>query len=599
VGGIDGIGAAAPRSTATEKVFQLSEKVSISSGRHFFTGGAALLHYNNDRYYAGNSGELGGFTFASFKDFLLGNPGTQSRGFGSPWTHVQDRVGLFAQDDWKVRSNLTVNLGLRWEYMSPLVEKNNRQVNYDLGGIQSGSDLPKDGSKPPSATGQAIFYKTIPADAHCENIPAGCATTDQRGLYDAYYGGISPRLGFAWTVNSKTIVRGAYGLVRYQEGTGGNNRLTQNSPFVPADLSGPWPAGRSLSQGFSEPLPGVGSGQVRYFADLVPQKTHQWNVFVERQLTGTMSLSAGYVGNRASNIMAFEFLNQSVPKPSLGEGNFNWDTPFAAVLPNVSFIRGTTSSGKSEYNGLQVALRQRRSKGLEFLASYTYGKALQDNNGFYGAGWSGNSNYTEHTGNQIGVQNVRNPDADWGPAFYDVRHNLSVSANYELPFARGKAWGGWNVSAVMSAHSGFPVTVREGSWWPLRSGTVPPGQERSDIVAGQEVNLKGDWSKPASDQGSRYLNINAFKQPAWGTYGNSPVGVGRGPGFFNVDMAVEKDFSLGGSRALAFRLEAFNVLNHANKGMPNNDRLDAANFGTITYVENSPRILEFAARFRF
>jgi hypothetical protein len=404
-------------------------------------------------------------------------------------------------------------------------------------------------------------------------------------------------------------VRGAYGLVQYQEGAGANNRLTQNVPFVPADAILQTPS--SVDSGFSGIIQGsagtVASGQIRVFDnDLKPQLTHQWNVGIERQLTDAMSVSALYVGHRATRVIAFH--NPGQPLPGVGDPS-TWGTqerrPFAAQLPNVSAVRQTSSDAKSAYNGLQVSLRHRRTKGLEFMANYTFSKATQDNAGFYGAGWGGTSNFTFHGKGGDGDQDVRNPEADKGPSFFDNKHNFVLSANYELPFGKGRAkgsdWsgitqailGGWNVSTIFIAHSGFPVTVNDG--WAIRSLQPSFTQERPDRVgdAGQASGF--NWADP----NSRYLDPNGFRQAELGTFGDAGVGILRGPGYYNIDLGLEKDFSFGGSRVLTLRAEAFNVLNHANMGMPNPTWSDTANFGKITYTENQPRILEFALKFRW
>ncbi len=168
--------------------------------------GGQWLHYSMGQDYASNSGLLGsfgfngGYTGFGFADFLLDQVSSKSASAGrSPWTQLQNRIGVFFQDDFKVNPNLTLNLGLRWEYASPISEEDNKQVNFDIN------------------TGAPI-------------TPGSGGLGD--GLNKAYYGGFSPRLGFAWTANEKTVVRGGYGMVQYQEGTGANCRL----PAEPAVL---------------------------------------------------------------------------------------------------------------------------------------------------------------------------------------------------------------------------------------------------------------------------------------------------------------------------------------------------------------------------
>jgi hypothetical protein len=179
-----------------------------------------------------------------------------------------------------------------------------------------------------------------------------------------------------------------------------------------------------------------------------------------------------------------------------------------------------------------------------------------------------------------------------------------ASANYELPFGRGRTWGsgstgatqallgGWNLSAIATLHSGFPITVTNGSWGGLSSLQPSFGFERP--------NRNGaDGGALADKSWDRWIDAGGFSSPALGTFGDAGVGILRGPGYFNLDAALDKHVELGGQRVLTLRLEAFNVLNHTNKGMPNNNWADAANFGTITSAANAPRILELAVKFSF
>jgi hypothetical protein len=578
--GLSNIGSAAALSESDDKVFQLSEKFSFLKGRHFLSAGAQVLHLVMNRFYAGNEGTLGSFTFSgdvtgnAFSDFLLDKVSRKGIGGGAsgdPWEQSQNRVGLYLQDDFKASSNLTINLGLRWEYTSPLVEKNNQQVNIDL------------------VTG--------------ETIQPGGAFGD--GLYDSYYKGFAPRLGFAWTPNDATVVRGGYGIVQYMEGTGANTRLTMNPPFFTekSQAYAPTAAG-SLSVGFGDL--GPGSGQPRaYQQDLRPQFTQQWNAFIERRLSPSMSISAGYVGSHSAHLVAFRGMNQALP----GVGNpANWAPendrrPLSGLRPDIGLIRYTSSDATANYNGLQLSLRQRRKAGLEFLASYTFSKALTDNQGFYGPGWGGGGTGFTHfnQGTGDGNQNSYDMAADYGPALFDATHVGSVAVSYELPFGKGRSkgaeWsgladallGGWNVSSIVSVRSGFPVTVNQG--W---GGTSLQGNfayQRVDRLPGVDPNASSpDWDG--------WINPAAFTTPAQGTFGDSGVGILRGPGFWNVDLGIDKDFHLGSSRYLTFRIEAFNALNHSNKGMPVRNFFDP-DFGKVLTVANQARILEFAAKLRF
>ena len=206
--GLTPLGAIATDSDTLAKTYQLNEKLTWLKGRHSFKFGGQILHYDQQRFYAGNNGLLGylayngAFTGSAFADFLLDQVSGKGRGGGDPedpWTHVQNRIALFVQDDFKLRSNFTLNAGLRWAYTSPLVEKDNRQSNFDL------------------ETGEQIL--------------ASDGGLEERALYKPYYKGFEPRLGFAWSASDRMVVRGGYGISQFMEGTGANLRLPLNPPF--------------------------------------------------------------------------------------------------------------------------------------------------------------------------------------------------------------------------------------------------------------------------------------------------------------------------------------------------------------------------------
>jgi outer membrane receptor protein involved in Fe transport len=576
--GIDGIGTNAIVHKTDNKVFQVSEKLSLSRGRHYISTGGQWLHYRMGQDYSSNSGLLGnfgfngGFTGFGFADFLLDQVSGKGIGESSPWVQLQDRIGVFVQDDFKVNPNLTLNLGLRWEYASPIREENNQQVNFD---INTGA-----------------------------RIEPGGAFGD--GLYDAYYGGFSPRVGFAWTPNDKTVFRGGYGMVQYQEGTGANCRLPLNPPFF-GDFNRPYVnSPGSMSVGFAD-VADLTNVQLRAWqTDLRPQVTQQWNVFVERRLSDAMSLSVGYVGSHSTHVVAFRDYNQALP----GVGDPSTWAPYQdrrRLAPEgiTGAVRYTSSDAIMNYNGLQVSLRRRRANGLEFLASYTYSKALGDNPGFYGPGWGGYSASSPNTGlGGDGNYNSYDMMLDYGPLWFSARHNLSVAGTYELPIGKdravGKDWGGvtqallggWNVSAIVTVRSGLPGTTTAG-WGPGNSlQNSGFSFERPDVVPGVAPQT-------GSSGWDNYLNPAAFQPAALGTFGNAGIGIWNGPGYWNVDMSIDKQFQFGGSRYLALRLEAFNAFNHPAKGMPVRDITNTAQFGQILTTANDARVLELVAKFVF
>ena len=266
--GLTAPGAIATDSDTLAKTYQLNEKLTWLKGRHTLKFGGQLLHYNQRRFYAGNNGLLGfinfngAFTGFAFSDFLLDLASSKGRGGGDPadpWTHLQNRTRCSCRTTSRSTPNLTLNLGLRWAYTSPLVEKDNRQSNFDL------------------VTGQQIFAED--------------GSIEDRALYKPYYKGFEPRLGAAWRSATDWVVRGAYGISQFMEGTGANLRLPLNPPFFfesGVNYDATTGAG-SAGSGFAGLVPGTTpTGNVRaYDPNLRPQFTHQWNAFVEYQVTSS------------------------------------------------------------------------------------------------------------------------------------------------------------------------------------------------------------------------------------------------------------------------------------------------------------------------
>ena len=585
--GLTSPGALATVEDSLPKIYQVNEKVTWIRGRHAFKFGGQFLHYNTKRFYPGNNGLLGKFVYSGtftgnqFADFLLDQVQNKGRGFnGDAWTHIQNRISLFVQDDFKVRPDLTVNLGLRWAYTSPLVEKDNRQANFDL--------------PPPfgNGTGRQIFAED--------------GSVEDRALYKPFYNGWEPRLGVAWSVSDRLVLRAGYGVSQFMEGTGSNLRLPLNPPyFFESDASYDTTTGPgTITTGFQGlvPLDQI-SGQIRAWdPQLRPQLTQQWNVFAEYRLTSSMSAQVGYVGHHATKLVTPIEGNQ--PLPGVGDpstwANINTRRPLYEELPLVQNISTTASRGRSNYNALQASVRQRDWKGLEFLASYTFGKALTDQFGYYGC--SGVNTEGAYW------MNAYEPGWNYGRACFDVRHNFTIAANYELPFGKGRTWGaewggltdavlgGWKVSAIFQARTGFPVTVIDTR---RRSLQNTRSTERPNCVGNPVPGNQSITQDPNAAADNKWLDINAFAAAPLGAWGDCGVGIADQPGYTNVDASISKRFNMGGTRYLEFRAETFNLLNHPQFAGPGRDLAAPSTFGLITGTVGAPRVVEFALKFFF
>ena len=564
------IGTIAIGSNTSNQVFQINERLTWVKGRHQFKFGGSWNRYNMQRYYSGNNGQLGyiqyngAFTGVAFADFLLDLVQSKGRGsLTSPWTHLQNRVAFYAADDFKVTNALTLNLGLRWGYTSPLVEKDDRQANIDL----STAELRLAGQN-----------------------------GNSRALYEPYYNGWEPRIGMAYRMGERWVFRGGYGITQYMEGTGANLRLPLNPPFFFESQStyDTTTGASTIATGF-EGLQALDrpSGVVRAWdPNLRPQFTQQWNFFAEYLIGSRASINIGYVGNKSKYLVTPIEGNQ--PLPGVGDPS-TWTStqsrrPLFAFNPLITDISTTASRGRSDYNALQTTFKQRLWNGLDFVANYTIGEANSNNLGYYGSG--GVASEGAYPVNSYDIE------ANYGPAFFDARHIFSLAGSYELPFGRerqfGGDWnraldavaGGWSASFAVTAHSGYPITVQNSV---RRSLQGTRSAEWPDLI-GDPV--------PSNQSLTNWINRDAFAIPALGTFGNAGVGVLRAPGYWNVDLSISKRFATVGRQYLLFRGEMFNALNHPNFGPPNRD-IQSTTFGTITSTVGDPRVIQLVLKYHF
>ena len=310
--GITNVGSAATIGETVENKYQLGDNLTMVKGKHILKMGGQIIRFQQNRYYAGNNGALGFFDYStgkytgdSFADFLLNQLSEKGRGsVTGKWGHRHSRAGIFFQDDWKIASDLTINLGLRWEYVQPVYEVADRQSNFDL------------------TTGKQLF--------------AG-KDGNSRALFNAYYKQFMPRIGLAWQPRSKFVVRAGYAIISFLEGTGANLRLPLNPPFffesdTVFDLNKPG----DIRTGFTDVTPlNVPSGNVRAWdPNLRPQFTQQWNLSLEHQFTQSLSLTAAYVGQKATHLIVPREGNQPLP----GTGPVSTWAPLQTRRPLYNYI---------------------------------------------------------------------------------------------------------------------------------------------------------------------------------------------------------------------------------------------------------------------
>jgi hypothetical protein len=495
--------------------------------------------------------------------FLLDWPSTVQRDL-----KVIDRPGTrhwavasFIQDKWQVRSNVTVDLGLRWEFYTPLqgIEGKGTLANYN------------------PATNQIQV--------------AGYGSTTNALNVKNYFKNFGPRTGVSWRLNEKTVVRAGYGASaipfpdnRYAfafpvkqnfSGSAANNFQRQGSMATgfPSPVLANIPTdglitatGSLLNSTFDVIPPGLHEG-----------KLHSWNVAFQRQLQYGFTADIAYVGSRGVGLVAD--LDQNA---SLVYGSNNVGRPQFAQFGRTGTSRARTNLGKSQYNGLQVKVDRRFMNGLLVTNSYTLGRSrdlAQENTGI---------------GTPIDF------DLSWARSDTDRLHNYVASAVYELPWGPHRRWmtdstlgkivGGWQLSSLFIAQSGQALTIGG------NSQLNTPGNTAFVNLNGENKVLGG------LGPGLLYFDPSVYSLPPAGVQGNMKRHSGPdGPGFWELDSALFKRFGLGGSRYGEFRVDVYNVTNSVRWGNPNTGFSTATgnNFGTITGTTGSQRTMRFGARFAF
>ncbi len=486
-----------------------------------------------------------GYTGNALADLLLGLPVlTGGARLDNPQNLRTQSWSGFVHDDWRALPALTVSAGLRYDYVTPPVDKDDRATLYDV------------------TTGQLVPVGS-------GNVPRGGFETDRNN--------IAPRLGFAWTLDAaaRTVVRGGYGIYYNQGALATSEGLYFNPPYFNLSVLFPVPGFPPLTvddpfrSDFPFPIP---QSATTYQPDLQTPWMEHWNVNVQRQLGATRAIEMAYVGSRGHDLISARDANQPPASPNP-----------VTLRPNPLFsdITLIESRASSKYDALQLKFQQRATRGLSLLAAYTLGKSTDDASGFFTS--TGDANFP---------QDSRNPAAERARSAFDVRHRLSVSAAYALPFS-GNDWiEDWEVQGILTLQSGRPFTVA------VHPDIDQSNTGRSNLGFGynDRPNVSGD---PSVDDptAERWFNTTAFSFAPFGSFGNAGRNILDGPGYQNVNLAVIKHLSLGGDARLQLRAETFNVLNHANLDLPD-AFLGSPTFGQILSAQ-SPRRFQFGIKALF
>ena len=506
--------------------------------------------------FSGQFTQKGKGTGSSLADMLLGLPISAGISTVIEMGNRQHVPALFAQDDWKVTRRLTLNLGLRYDYFSPIVEVNNRQSNFDY------------------ATGTLIQAAQNGAS---------------RALVNADKANFSPRIGFAFTPtdNSDTVIRGAYGIFfsGQEIRTAAPLQLAYNLPFFyePSFVSDGVTPVITVSEGFPslDPSLAVNPGVTSVDPNLHTPYYQSWNLAVQRALPGAISIEVAYAGSKGTHLQAVTDRNQ-VPVPGPDDIQPRRPYPFYGGFTSIQNL------GSSNYNSLQIKGEKRLSHGLSFLSAFTFSKAIND--------------LPEICCAAPFPQNSYDIPAERGPADFDQRLRWVFSFDYEIPFGGSKSkisnravdalLGGWHVGGIYTLASGFPFS-------PLL-GTDPSNTGTQVAVRPNQIS-NGNLPRDRRSK-DMWFDINAYPIPDGTQYffGNAGRNSLTGPGSNIFDGSLRKEFTITERQRLEFRTEFFNAFNHPNFAQPDNFIDDGPGVaGTITSIATPMRQIQFGLKYSF
>jgi len=517
------------------------DQVSYRRGSHNVMAGVEIRKLITGRAAANNPRGLFNFTGSrsgnAAADFLLGTPQNditpiqEFKGVVAEW-----RDGFFLLDNWQVNSKLTLNYGLRYE-------------------------LP---TVPYSVNGNARILNP----QQTALIPATVPTPGFQFL-NANHDNWAPRLGFAYRVTSKTVIRGGGGFYYNPNQTNSFTLATTNPPF---GVTTTFNNSAATPLSFANPTPGTGTSVLTVFTenpDLPTPRMYQWNLGVSRELWKNSGFELQYLGSHSLHLDRSYFNN--TPQPGPGSVDPRRPNQLWGV------IRTIQNDEIANYHGLTTIFRQRMNRGLQVLASYTWSHSIDVSTDSNGGG---------------APMDAFNWRRDYGNANWDVRHRLVTSFVYDLPSPNGPnvlRWtlGHWQANGIFTAQTGIPFNVLISR----DQANIGRGNQRPNVVG-----------TPSANCGSGHLlaciDSNAFAVPAQFTFGNAGRNILVGPGLVDADFSVFRDFPIKERLKFQFRAEMFNIFNHPNFGNPNTT-WDTKSFGNITQTTTDNRDIQFGAKLVF
>ena len=565
-----------------DEIYQGSGTLSTVFGRHSLKFGG---QYHWRRFYTNTSnpmngngtfnGQLSGFPMA---DALLGYPSEIRRGQGNTLTNGIGHFMIgFVQDDWRVSQKLTVNLGMMYQFGSRPYDTTDRLGNLWVRRDQTTGEYfgtllwAAENPQPAPPSGR------VPSDlsTFTTGLPANMGGWG-RALVGSDRTDIAPRLGVAYQMDDKTVIRTGFGIFYNSTFVQELQDLRKFWPFTVQQVFSPNRGGIDLSITDGGP-PFSSTAAIGGWPQQPTNRSPysmQWNFFIQRQVMDDMTLDVGYVGSGSRKQIGYSPFNNAL---SPGPGNVQ---P-RRLIPSFGDLDGGSNQYNGSYNALQVKLQKRFSDGLQFNLNYSWQKALD-----------GQSSLAE-----VKVQDPFNRHLDYSRSSWDTRQVFNFSYVYELPFGKGRKFGrdmssaadaivgGWAFEGITRLETGPPLNIQ------LGQDIANTGRSR------QRPNLVGNPNNGPKTPDA-WINASAFEVPNDYTFGTAGAYITDADGIVSFDVTLAKQFRLSESQGLELRVEFFNLPNHVNFGLPQ-ERMNRGNFNRITNQSTNPRQIQLALRYSF
>jgi Carboxypeptidase regulatory-like domain/TonB dependent receptor len=528
--------------------------------------------------------------------FLIGTAASASRRDTVAPVTGQRSWGFYFMDKWKVTDRLTVNVGLRYDLMLwPGYGSGTSDPTSQVGNIDfnNGTYVIQTNSPDCATAGQA---PCVPGGLPQPHV----VVSGNNRLYSNTYDNIQPRIGFAYSLNNKTVVRASFGMF---------NDLWAGVMQTVQGIGGDWPSiaqiltpalntsNQVATANWQDPLAGLGTaglpaptpfGQVEWYRDPKAKNPYseQWNFGVERQLGQNTVMSANYVGSQSHRLTVGGLYNVALTPGPGTPAEVTARQPFPYISPTFY----DRSIGNSSYNAFQFSANHRSANGLTYLVAYTWSKSIDVGcSGFFGI-------------ESCSVQDPYNIEGDRSVSGFDLPHVLSASAVAPLPFGKGRRFansgglfnyiiGNWQLNGILTLTSGRPYNV-------YISSDIPNVGNFAPSTGNVRANQVGDPNLP-NPSTSEWFNPSAFAPPAPFTFGNSGRNSLRANWFKNLDLSLFKDFPFNEKRSLQFRAEAFNLTNTPTWGIPVNDLNNPTKLGSINNTRSTERQLQLSLKLYF